>query len=100
MKQILWILLLCGAWPVMAEEQRHHHGATTPSEALTVGEGAMAPTGEGVSAAQRCDLARRGVVMLDNAAWVACGGKPATVPASVVPQVAAPAAHHHDHGGH
>lgn len=90
------------ALPLLTEAQEMHgdHSMhTLPSEKTAmvdaeVPEGAWAPTGMEISPAQRCVLAARGVMMLDNTAWAACGGKPATVPQSVVPSV------HNPHAGH
>lgn len=88
--------------PLLAPAQEMHgdhamHVMPAMSATATetaVPEGAWAPTGTEISPAQRCALAARGVVMLDNAAWQACGGKPATVPQSVVPSHANPHAGH------
>ena len=93
---------MLAALPVLTDAQEMHGDHSMyamPSVnaavvAAEVPEGAWAPTGVEISPAQRCALAARGVVMLDNKAWAACGGKPAAVPKSVVPSV------HNPHAGH
>jgi hypothetical protein len=94
--------VLLGVLPLLtvAAEMHGEHSthAMMPSvnavEEAGVPDGAWAPTGMEISQAQRCALAARGVVMLDNAAWAACGGKPAAVPQSVVPARTNPHAGH------
>ncbi len=40
------------------------------------GRYAMEPTSNRATLARRCALASRGIIMLDNATWKRCGGKP------------------------
>lgn len=51
-------------------------------------------TGAGVSGSERCALAARGIVMLDNASWAACGGKTQGIPQTPA-ALAAPPSHRH-----
>lgn len=91
------LLLLIHLSTQAAEMSSDHSMHAMPSDATmadAVAEGVLAPTGVEITPAQRCALAARGVVMLDNAAWLACGGKPATVPQNVVPSSANPHAGH------
>lgn len=93
---IIVTMLIAMSLITMAEEMHGDHAAHSmhsmnDTADAAVPEGAWSPTGMEVSQAQRCSLAVRGVVMLDNAAWAACGGKPAAVAQSVVPS----ATHHH-----
>lgn len=95
---MIGVMLLALPWLAAAQEMHGDHAMHMPSGNAVVDaavpEGAWAPTGMEISPAQRCALAARGVVMLDNTAWAACGGKPAAVPQSVVPSV------HNPHAGH
>jgi hypothetical protein len=62
-------------------------------EAGSDGRYAMESTTVEASLATRCAQASRGLIMLDNAGWKACGGKPKGAPTGPKP---APAMH----GGH
>jgi hypothetical protein len=89
-------MLLALPWLTGAQEMHGDHAMhTTPAVNAAavdgeVPEGTWSPTGMEITPAQRCALAARGVVMLDNAAWTACGGKPAVMPQSVVPSIQNP----------
>lgn len=84
--------VLLSMWPLLATatELKGEHAihampsAETATSGADVPEGAWSPTGMEITREQRCVLAARGVVMLDNASWAVCGGKPKGVPQSAV----------------
>ena len=53
-------------------------------EAGSDGRYAMEPTSIRTSRSEKCAQATRGLIMLDNAAWKRCGGKPEGAPKSVI----------------
>lgn len=52
-------------------------------------------TGVGTAESERCALAARGIVMLDNASWAACGGKTAGIPQAPAALSAPTTTHQH-----
>jgi len=61
-------------------------------EAGSDGRYAMEPTSAPSKMANRCALASRGIIMLDNRSWKLCGGKPESTP--LAPIKARKAKHH------
>lgn len=59
----------------------------------------MISTGMEISIENKCSLASRGLIMLENRAWQTCGGKPEGIPISKasdqMPQGATGHEHHH-----
>jgi hypothetical protein len=60
----------------------------------------MESTGHALSAMERCAQASRGLVMLDNASWTDCGGKPQGAAVSGVVQAPSRSGAHAGHHTH
>lgn len=63
------------------------------------GRYAMESTGTDVAQENRCARASRGLIMMDNAEWARCGGKPAGAAEASLP-MGAETMHESGHAGH